>query len=274
MFNGMSATAQSGTNYLRVDYGMSGAPDLSKIPTIVSFAPDVIFTFGFNEGVDTIFTSVEKQWTVPADGHKPFWVFSDGGEVGSLWASMGSTAADITTEDQRQRVSGSVPGVNATSWPPYGTFITEFNASGYMGDGSADTIGPAGAYDILYLLAYSTVMVGNNPLTGANLVKYGLSQMKKTSGLPMIQINRNNILTTFPKLTTGMPINVTGTSGPLPFDGKGDITTADIQIWCVPSSMGGKDIGAPAINSGYFFDSANTKMTGTVSATCGLTGFP
>jgi len=35
------AVAQAGTDYLRVDYGPSASPDLSKIPTITAFAPDV-----------------------------------------------------------------------------------------------------------------------------------------------------------------------------------------------------------------------------------------
>lgn len=255
------------------DYQMSTSPDLGQIANLVNDAPDILFVFGFNEGPDTIFRQVESQWMTQADGHRPFWVFSDGGKVSSLWASSTNPmmAADISTNDQRQRVRGAAPGVSAQSWPPYGTFLTEFSASGYSSDGSADTIGPAGAYDILYLLAYSTVMVDKNPLTGPNLVKYGLSQMQKTAGLPQIQIGRSNILTTFPQLTTSMPINVTGVSGPLPFDGKGDIQTADIQIWCVPpASPPDTDVSGAAIDSGLYFDSATGAMAGSISATCAL----
>lgn len=275
MFNGKSATSQSGTNYKRVNYGASTAPDLSKVQDIINFAPNVIFLFGFNEGPDQIFTSVEKGWA--SSSYKPYWVFSDGGEINSLWASTTNPAApaDITTDDQRQRVSGTVPGVNATSWAPYGTFLTEFSASSYSTDGSADQIGPAGAYDILFLLAYSTVMVDKNPLTGANLVKYGLSQMKKSGG-QSVQINRNNILSTLPQLTAGAGVNVTGVSGPLLFDGKGDVTKADIQIWCVPPSGGGKDIGNPATNSGFYYDSTKGMMTGcsNLATTCSFTKGP
>jgi len=288
MFNGKSATDPTNTGcppagsdgakcYKRVDYGKSNAPDLSKVVDIVNFAPDVIFLFGFNEGVDLIFPGVETQWTVPADGHRPFWVFSDGGQVASLWATHddpdtpGKTLpADITTEDQRVRVSGSVPGVNASSWPPYGTFLSEFGSSAYSGDGSADTIGPSGAYDILYLLAYSTVMVGSQPLTGPNLVKYGLKQFQKGANLTQVQIDRNSILSTFPLLTAGKPINITGKSGPLPFDAHGDITTADIQIWCVPQATSGPDVGTSAISSGRYFDSNSSMMAGMIDVACGL----
>jgi hypothetical protein len=272
-FNGMPATAQTGTNYLRVNYGPSTSPDLTKIPVITAFAPDIIFLFGFNEGPDVIFKDVEMQWTLPADGHRPFWIFSDGGEDSSLWASSTNptTPADITTEDQRERVSGSVPGTTATAWPPYGTFLTEFGSSPYSGDTSPDQLGPAGAYDILYLLAYSTVMVGKNPLTGPNLVKLGLQKMQKTAGIPMAQISPDNILSTFQLLSSDAPINISGVSGPLPFTGKGDITTADIQIWCVPpATPPDTDVGGAAINSGYYFDSTTQKMAGCLSTTCAL----
>jgi Periplasmic binding protein len=278
-FNGMSATSQGGPggNYLRVDYGPSGSPDTSAPAAIAGFAPDIIFLFGFNEGPDFIFTNVEQQWGVPIDGHRPFWVFSDGGEDSSLWASstMPAMAADITTEDERERVSGSAPGVLPSTYPPFNGFLTEFSSSTYKGDGSADTLGPAGAYDILYLLAYSTVMVGNNPLTGPNLVKYGLSLMKKPPPAisTNIQINRDNILTTFSQLGTGMPIDVSGVSGPLPFTGKGDLTTADIQVWCVPpSTPPDADIGGAAINSGYYFDSTSQALAGCMTG-CNLPDF-
>jgi branched-chain amino acid transport system substrate-binding protein len=281
MFNGMGAVAQMGTNYLRVDYGMSTNPNLNVIPTITSFAPDVIFLFGFNEGPDQIFTAVESQWTVPADGHRPFWIMSDGDQVTSLWATHPDPTimnqmdpADISTEDQRERVIGTVPGTNPSSWPNYGTFLSHFAGTYGIADGSADTIGPAGAYDILYLLAYSTVMLGNKPLTGPNLVTYGLDKINPMSGGGSpVTIGSQGILTTIP-LLTGAPINIQGASGPLAFDHKGDLITADIQIWCVPpAAMGGKDVGAPATNSGYYFDSKSSKLTGCISKTCNLPGY-
>jgi hypothetical protein len=161
-----------------------------------------------------------------------------------------------------------VPGTNATSWPPYGTFLTEFAGSPYASDGSADTVGPAGAYDIMYLLAFSTVMLGKNPLTGLDLVQLGLQKMQKGASLPMIQISPDNILSAFPILEPDTPVNISGVSGPLPFTGKGDITTADIQIWCVPP--GNDAVSSTAINSGYFFDSTTGKMAGCVSTVCDL----
>jgi hypothetical protein len=257
-------------NLVEYNYQSSTSPDLSVVAKIVSDAPNIIFVFGFNEGPDQIMTQVEKTWDTA--NPRPFWILSDGGEVSSLWTSTTSTAADIDTDDLRQRVTGTVPGVLPSTYPPYQTFLTEFSVSPYaVTDGSANTVGPAGAYDILYLLAYSTVMVGANPLTGLNLVQYGLKNMKKT-GAPMVQINRGQIVSTFPLLIQQNPmIDISGVSGPLPFDGKGGIFTGDIQIWCVPPNpMSGKDPGFPAINSGFYFDSANLAMAGCINSACGL----
>jgi branched-chain amino acid transport system substrate-binding protein len=275
-FNGHPATDPANANfYKNIDYGSAMSPNLSKVTDIVGFAPHVIFLFGFNEGVDQIFTAVEKNWTVPADMHRPYWVLSDGGQVASLWAphpnpiDMTKTdPADIGSEDLRTRVSGSVPGVNASSWPPYNNFLIHFNGSAYSSDGSADTIGPAGAYDIFYMLAYSAVMVGNNPLTGENIVKYGLRKMVPGQNIPKVQIDPSTISTTFPMLAGGNGIDIQGTSGPLDFDAKGDVK-ADIQIWCVPKGTG-SNVGDPAISSGLYYDSASGKMAGMIGTACGL----
>jgi hypothetical protein len=265
VFNGKPAADPfNANNYKNIDYGSAGTPSLTKVADVVAFAPDVIFLFGFNEGVDTVFPAIESSWVVPSDMHRPYFVFSDGGEVGSLWGK------DITTEDQRVRISGSVPGVNAQSWAPYNNFLLHYNGSPYSSDGTADTIGPSGAYDILYMLAYSTVMVGSNPLTGSNLVKLGLRKMVASTmgNVPLVQIDPSTIAATLPMLAGDTPINIQGTSGPLDFDDKGDVK-ADIQIWCVPKGTA-PAVGGAAIPSGRFYDSTASKIAGSIGAACGL----
>jgi branched-chain amino acid transport system substrate-binding protein len=269
-FNGKSAASQQGTFYKRFNYGMSGTPDLAIVGQAVTFAPDVIFLFGFNEGPDQIMTAIESQWVVPADMHRPMWVFSDGGQVSSLWTpDMTTKKADITTEDLRTRVTGSVPGVN-TSYGPYATFRTEWFSSTYSMGGtvSPDTMGPAGAYDIIYMLAYSTIAVGNNPLTGPNLVKYGLRNMVPGANIPKITIGRSHISDPFALLGQGKPIDIEGTSGQLDFDVHGE-AKSDIQVWCVPKGTAG-NIADAAIYSDLYYDYALDKMAGAINTACGL----
>ncbi len=266
-FNGATAVSQTGSSYLHLSYGASTAPDLTKVPTIAAFAPDVVFLLGFNEAPDVIFTAVEKAWTTPADGHKPFWILPDAGEVASLWTS------DLTADDQRQRVRGTVLGETATSWPNYGKFLASF-ASVHGADGSADTLGPAGAYDIVYLLAYASVMTKTNPLTGANLVKYGLTQLQTSPSSQMFAIGPSGIDPALTFLQSNASVNLAGVSGALRFDGKGDLTGGDVQIWCVPPASAGAGVAGPAIASGVYYDDASGSIKGCYAKACGLAGDP
>lgn len=266
-FNGKSATSQLGTNYARVDYGDDGSPNTTAVSTLKSFAPHIVFLFGYNGGIKTIFTQVEAGWGVPpmappSDGHKPMWVFSDGGEVSDLWDVA------ITTEDLRQRVSGSAPGTT-TAYQPYANFRTEWMASAYSQGGtlSPDTLGPAGAYDIVFMFAYSAVAVGNQPLTGANMVKYGLRHMLPGQGVTaQATVGPQDISSTFTLLLGGVSFDIKGASGTLDFDQYGE-AASDVQIWCVPK---GTPVAGAGTNSGLYYDSATGKLAGAVGAHCDL----
>lgn len=263
MINGKPATDQANANfYKRLDYG--DPPNLVALDDIAkNFAPHVIFLFGFNEGPDEVFPAIEGGWTAT---DRPQWILSDGGQVPSLWNKA------ITTDDQRGRVTGSVPGAN-TSYQPYSNFRFAWNGSAYAKDDmgnprSPDTIGPAGAYDIFYMFAYSAVAVGSNPLTGPNMVKQGLRKMVPGMNVPKVTIGPLSITATFAKLTAGTAIDIEGSSGPLDFDQFGE-ARSDIQVWCVPKGAA-PTIAAPAIYSGRYYDSATDKMAGAIDAACAL----
>ncbi|MFO0761195.1 MAG: ABC transporter substrate-binding protein [Byssovorax sp.] len=267
MFNGKSALSQSGAggHYKRIDYGSPDSPDLGAVTTINSFGPHVIFIFGFNEGVATIFPQVESKWPDQADMHHPLWVFSDAELVSELYDS-------ITTEDMRQRVSGSTPGVLKDKYLPYATFLNTWDSSAYSMGGtvSADTLGPAGAYDIIYMFAYAAVANGQDPITGANLVKNGLRHMEPVEGMniPKVTVGRMQINDAFAKLQAGSAIDIEGTSGPLDFDKYGE-APSDIQVWCVPKGTGAKVTGT-AFNSGRFYSASTGKMDGAFDSKCDL----
>lgn len=263
-FNGKSAVEQIGAGYKSFSYGMPESPDLSVVPAVVSFEPHVIFLAGFNEGVVPILSSIEAQWGSPADGHKPLWVLSDGGEVPQLWLDA------VTSDDLRMRVTGTVPGASA-SYAPYATFLATFDASFYSKGGavSADVFGAAGAYDILYLLAYSAAMIpSGEPLLGANFAKWGLRRMGPDPSSPKATVGEANITSTFALLATGQPIDIEGASGPLTFDQSG-APTADIQIWCLPPG-GAPAVAGPAIPSGRYYSAATGAMAGSIGAACAL----
>ncbi|MEO7329182.1 MAG: ABC transporter substrate-binding protein [Minicystis sp.] len=262
-FNGKSALSQINTNFKRFDYGPPEAPDLATVAKVTAFAPHIIFIFGFTEAIDPMLTSIEQAWVAPADKHRPMWVFSDG----ALSATLLTMA--ITTEELRVRVSGSVPGVLTETYPPYASFLAQWSASPYS-TGEANQLGTAGAYDILYMLAYSAVAVGAKPLTGTNMVKYGLRKMVPAMGATKVQIGPGNgaINDTFTKLTSGKLIDIEGTSGPLDFDEFGE-APSDIQIWCMATAPAPKLVGDP-LNSGLHLDSKTNKLIGQTSSDCGF----
>lgn len=263
MINGKPATDPSNaSNYQRLNYGST--PDLTKLNNLAkNFAPNVIFLFGFNEGPDNVMPAVEGAWTAT---DRAQWILSDGCQVSSLWNTT------ITTDELRGRVTGSVPGANV-KYQPYNAFRLAWNGSPYATDSmgnprSPDTLGPAGAYDITYMFAYSAVAVGQNPLTGPNLVQYGLRKMLPGSNVPKVTIGPQAITSTFPKLTAGTPIDIEGTSGPLDFDAHGE-ALSDIQIWCVPPGTA-PAVASPSIYSGRYYDSAAAQMSGTIDSACAL----
>lgn len=264
-FNGKGAAEQLDTYFKRISYGASDSLDLSKVQDVVDFAPNVIFIFGNSEGLQ-LFDPIEKNWKAQADDHRPMWVFPDGGKNSDLWDKS------ITTEELRQRVSGSVPGVLGGTYKPYGTFLLSWSSSKYASS-DATQLGVAGAYDIAYMLAYSAVAVGSNPLTGANLVKYGLRKMVPGNNIEKVIVGPGNgvIQDTFTSLLAGKAIDIEGTSGPLNFNQFGE-AASDVQIWCVPKGTGGKIAGS-AITSGLYLDSSltdPTKLSGAISGDCGL----
>lgn len=271
-FNGKAATQQSGPggNYTRINYGSSTAPDTTSITKSIAFGAHITFVFGFNESVDPIFKGIEAGWQTQTDMHRSMWLLADGSEVGVLWNKA------VTTEDERQRIIGSVPGVNK-NYKPYADFTTAWNASKYAMDGSPDTLGTAGAYDITYMLAYSAVAVGTDPMTGANLVKFGLRNMEPTMATPhpqQVHIGPLTIMDTFPFLQKRTRIDIEGTSGHLDFDVAGE-AISDIQIWCLPklTAMSGSTgmVADPAINSGLYYDSGAQTIAGAVDPKCELT---
>jgi branched-chain amino acid transport system substrate-binding protein len=277
MFNGASTTTNGNNGlYMHADYGDSSAPDTTKLDPIVNFAPNIIFLFGFNEGPDTVMEYIEKQWHTQSDDHRPMWVYSDGGQVSSLWTpdTTKMIPADIDSEDLRTRVTGSVPAVN-TMYAPYAAFRSEF--TGKYPSLSPDTLGPAGAYDIVYLFAYSAIAVAANqqPLTGPNMVKYGLRRMVPGAGIMQFTIGPSHTSDPFGLLLQGKPIDIQGASGPLDFDQYGQ-SGGDVQIWCVPP-MGGPTTSTnppgASIYSGVYYDGQTKVLTGSFDSKCALTDF-
>lgn len=260
VFNGAPALGQLGGAYQSIAYDAASTP--AAIAQAAAFAPQITLLFGFNEVVDPILTGIEAQWQDAT--HRSFFVLADGGEVTDLWAKA------IMTEDLRTRVTGTVPGVT-TSYAPFASFRAAWLSSPYAQAGSPDLFGMAGAYDILYMLAYSAVAVGADPLTGQNLVGRGLRNMVPTPGAPKVLVGPAQITGAFATLAASTPIDFDGASGQLDFDKHGE-AASDIQIWCVPPGSGAP--AGEAINSTMYYDAATGSLAGSYASACALPTVP
>lgn len=258
VFNGKPALDMSNAPYyFRADFGdpddpMNDPPKYAQVVTqTIGKAPHIILDFGTNESITNIALPIEAQWTNGM--YKAHFVFADGGLVNDLWDGVG------TNDDLRKRIIGSVPGTTNALFAYFKSqYSTQFN------DGtSPDVFGAAGAYDILYLLAYGTVALGSMPVNGTNLAA-AMAKMVPP-GKP-VDVGSDAINSTFPILSSGQNIDFNGASGPLDFDIKTGEAPSDIQFWCMPKDGMGK--ATSGVASGLFYNAKTGKVEGAIGALC------
>src|SRR5262249_29107332 len=137
------------------------------------------------------------------------------------------------------RVRGTTP---FTTSPLATAFFTRY-AAAYPGPPTPTLLfGMAGAYDIVYLLAYATVAELGKPVTGATL-NDGMKAV--VGGTTKIDVGPNGLSTAFQVLSSGNKIDFSGASGPLDFDVTTGEAPSDVDIWCVKAATdaGGIDFG-------------------------------
>jgi len=256
-FNGKPALQNAGS-YMRRDYGDPDAGTAryeTVIADILAFKPHILLLFGTNESVSDMFGPIEARWTGegPAVSYQPRYLFSDGGLLQELSDLVG------TNNDLRLRVRGTVPGTGNSL---YNAFLGWYQ--GAVTDGtSPDAFGTAGAYDATYLIAYSIVSLGGQPLTGSSIAA-GFGKLVPP-GSP-VSVGSTNINDAFAKLSAGENIDFNGASGPLDFDLSTGEAPSDIQVWCLPRMPDGK--AGPGTNSGQFYNAATGQLQGEPGAVC------
>lgn len=267
-FNGTKDATMNGANFSRKNYGNPDDPTVSpttysdRVNDMLAFKPHVLFILGTAETITEIMSKVEDNWPLTdpmAPGYyRPRYVFGDGGQVVDLWdyikATESKTPLPPGADDLRKRASGSVPG---TEGALFNAFILNYQAK-FGNDPDPHVFGPAGAYDSIYMLAYAAASLGDKPLTGPNLATGLTKLVPPGTALP---VGSSKINEAFTALIAGSSIDFSGASGPLNFDTKTGEAPGDIQIWCVPKGLDGK--ATSAINSGIYYDAAQSKLVGT-----------
>jgi branched-chain amino acid transport system substrate-binding protein len=254
-FNAKSA-ADNGASFKEIDFGDPGDPTNTDPPAkyaaatsaLLAFQPHVIILVGTGEGVLSVFSPTEQQWTA---AFRPRWLMSDGEQLTELWQRLGSDA------DLRSRVLGTSPG--STS-PLYDKFQSRYRAT--FTDGTSPDQYAASSFDATYLLAYAAAQIGKAPLTGAALAK-GLTHMVPPG--TAIDVGPEKINDAFDALAVSATANIdfNGASGPLDFDVSTGEADADIVVWCADVDASGTAIGFK--RSGMHYSAATKTLTGTPS---------
>jgi ABC-type branched-subunit amino acid transport system substrate-binding protein len=222
------------------------------VATVMAASPRIIVLIGTDEAVVMVLQAIESGWTAAT---RPSYVLSSGMLTPGLWKALAS--GDPTSV--RTRILGVAGGALAMNMT-FGTYQTNMEAA--SSGAFAITSGAPQTYDAVYMLAYSTVAIGNMPINGLSLVT-GFPQLSGISGAAMIGVGAGSIPSIFMLLSQGTPIALQGASGSLLI--KGQARSAELaQVWCIPAPGG---TPSEAIFSGLYVD-ANGVMQGSLSSAC------
>lgn len=252
-----AALSSTNPNYQPFNYG---DPDTdgagldaridASVASVAAQAPHIVIIIGTVEVATKVLPKLEAAWKEPS--YKPRYIVTDGVQTPELL-----TAAPGGS-DLAKRLLGTVPGTQSKQ---YADFLQRYRSDSRFTTTSPDVFGTAGAYDATYMLAYSILAAGDQPLTG-ELLAQGFGKL--VSGDPIDLGSGDSLNKAFDVVGSGGSININGASGPLDFDLKTGDCTSDIQIWCIASTN-------KIVNTGEFLG-ASGALSGTFS--CPLPNLP
>lgn len=274
-FNDAGATASANAdNYVRFNYGN---PDESGTPLRYAEAIDaakqlgahVIFDLGTDESIEDVLVPLEAQWDI--EEYRPYYVLGDGGFVAETLiygvehvsfptedVENPPARAEADQDDLRKRIFGSVPGTSAEQSEDYRAFLSSYRST--FSEGSPETFGAAGAYDITYLLAFAYAAARDQPQTGTNLAR-GL--LRTVPPGTTIRVGPSAINTGFGIMTNpgGGNMDFRGASGQLDFDVATGEAVSDVLIWCMSESSSGNN--QVENESGIIYVAADSAISGS-----------
>ncbi|HWE28527.1 MAG TPA: hypothetical protein VHB97_11020, partial [Polyangia bacterium] len=160
------------------------------------------------------------------------FLMTDSAQAPSLW---GAAPYDYTL---LSRISGTAPGLPPDSDPSaavYRSFASDYEAH-WNNEDPADTAHVANAYDAAFAIAIAAAAAGKRA-TGADIAA-NLARLS-TPGALAVDVGPITFTMGVNALTSGSDINLVGASGPIDFDGNGDVVTAPIEVWGIAQGTDG-----------------------------------
>jgi len=254
-FNGVPASDDANSShYTRINYEYSSEWPQTVSTSILSSKPNVIFLLAPTSDAQRIIPAVENGWP-DSLAYRPLYLLADENDRATI-----SSGLVGLSQDSKKRILGvKLGGAGDT----FAAFVSAYRDR-INDDTSPDDSFAANAYDAVYNLAYSTVALGAEPLTGQGLAR-GFA--KQISG-SIIPAGLGNIGAAFDRLRAGETFDYDGASGPLDFDVTTGEAAANVPLWCVRSGDG----ATPDVRvSSVYYSAKLGKLTGSLAdlrATC------
>jgi ABC-type branched-subunit amino acid transport system substrate-binding protein len=248
IFNGKSALA-NGTDYRELVFEEEPARaevDYATIATqLLAFAPHIVVYVGPDALVRGVIEPVEQRWP-QASAHRPRWL---------AISPMAPPVFDLVAKDPTRRTRFLGVGEVSTT-QNNARFVMHYNE--VFGEHVVRAFAPNTSYDAFYLVAYASLAVGDQPVTGRSLAKaFG---RLVPPGRP-IDVGIADIFPAFTALRRGENIDFTGAAGQLDFDLTTGDAPFDQSILCV----GLDEAGHPTnVESGVVYEAATRTLKGTL----------
>ncbi len=146
-----------------------------------------------------------------------------------MWGQLGGNYTVMN------RVRGTGPANPDFNDPSGKAFIVlQTNYKSTFGEDPAETAFVGNAYDAFYVAAFATLSLPSDRRDGKSITA-NLARMSDPAGASVV-VGPNDLNAGVTPLQMGASINLVGTSGPIDFDGNGDVVSAPIEKWSVDTS--------------------------------------
>jgi branched-chain amino acid transport system substrate-binding protein len=153
------------------------------------------------------------------------YLMTDSALTPTLW---GAGPFDFTFLTRIRGTAPALPAFSDPSGPVYAAFDLSYR--GAWKESPAQTAFVANAYDAAYAIAIGAAAAG--PAPSGRAIAANLARMSDHAGA-VVELGPAQYQAGVNALDGGGTIDLVGTSGPIDWDGNGDVVTAPTEVWHV-----------------------------------------
>jgi hypothetical protein len=225
------------------------------ITETIAFKPHIILWAGSPAPLNSMFIPLARQW--PAAVQRPF-------QIGLIHGWQNFIVTNLQTFPNpvlRQRYFGlRATGYNFAQ-ADFDLWRTQLNFKAPELIGQTIGFNHSHNYDAMYLLAYSIIAMGNEPVTGPNIAR-GMRKIADETGGTPIKWGPDEMSKAIAALTGGQNIAFSGVLGDYGFNKAGE-RPGNGDVYCVTAGPNGAPNGVAS--SGYRYNTQTGRGEGVVA---------